>query len=383
MTRHARARTAAVVLASVVVLVMLLASVGVASAQEGTQTPTDTPSDGEITKEQVLTWYENETDLSQEQAQKALEWYRSNYEKISQEKRGMVNLYLREEANEQSQTATPTGGETSNETSSNSNSSSESQVTKKQVLEWAQQGKDLSREQAQRVFEWFNQNQGQFSPTGREIVQNWLEEQLTGAKSDQRNATDAGQSQSVFDFADNSNSEGENQEAETVKPAKEAIKDGEVRGSELPQQFEHRGERIFPNLRLAYEEWDGDHTTLILYAEQDMDLAINDAWLATAETDRPAPIYDVSLSKGYNVIQVPTVQDPRNEEYLSISNGEYIEQVSDPYKPFIRRISKVHIPAIAGGAIAGFTVWFVLFASFRKNRYRDRLVHVAEVLNMR
>lgn len=251
------------------------------------------------------------------------------------------------------------------------------------LAEAASEGANWSEAEAEAAFEWFTSHQSEFSPSERGAIRNWLTEQMTGQASEARESA-ASADETPADATRFHDFTGEDSdETETYDAARSAVEDGEVRESELPDVFEYRGEQIFPNLRLEYEEWDGDQTTLILVAEESMEISMNDAWLASAETDRPAPRYHVSLKEGLNVVQLPTVEDTSGEEYVAISSSEYVETISNPFQPFIERVSKRHIPSVAGGSISGFVVLFVLFASFRKNRYRGRLVHLAEVLRMR
>lgn len=252
-------------------------------------------------------------------------------------------------------------------------------VDKDRVIGWAESGKDLTEDEARAVYRWYTDNIGSFDAEQRELVEGWVTAEIEGKETDPVNRLD----NRVYDFSDETEDGDEDKETRTYQPAVDAINDSDVREGELPDVYEYRGEQIFPNLRLEYEEWDGNQTTLILRADKDMTISLNDAWLASAETDRPAPRYHVELREGLNVVQLPTVPDNANEEYIAVSSTDYVETISDPYKPFIRRISKKHIPAVAGGAIIGFATLFVLFASFRKNRYKGRLVHIAEVLKMR
>jgi len=252
-------------------------------------------------------------------------------------------------------------------------------VDKDRIIEWAESGKDLTEDEARAVYRWYTDNIGRFDADQRELVEGWVTAEIAGKETDPVDRLD----NRVYDFGPEMEDGDEDKETRTYQPAVDAINDSDVREGELPDVYEYRGEQIFPDLRLEYEEWDGNQTTLILRADKDMTISLNDAWLASAETDRPAPRYHVELQEGLNVVQLPTVPDNANEEYIAVSSTDYVETISDPYKPFIRRIGKKHIPAVAGGSILGFATLFVLFASFRKNRYKGRLVHIAEVLKMR
>jgi|GEM_PF-6078718 len=328
----------------------------------------ETPTETEITNDQIMDWYNSEADLSDEDAKRALDYYNNNYEEFDSEVRGSVSLYLEGEVNE-AETSTQEPTATPQETD-------QSDVSKDDFLQYAREGQDVSKDEARSLYSTYTDNIGRFDADERELVENWLKDQIAGRESE---ATGTGLDERSFQFVEDDGSN--NTETETYQPALEAINDSQVTGSELPDVFDYRGERVLPGLRLEYEEWSGNHTTLILVADRDMTVSLNDAWLASSDIDRAAPRYEVDLQQGHNVVQVRTLADNQGEEYLAVSSTDYVNTITNPYEPFIDRIQKRHIPAIVGGSVLGFVSLFVLFASSRKNKYKGRFVHIDKVLN--
>lgn len=256
-------------------------------------------------------------------------------------------------------------------------SSSEFNLTQDNVLQYARDGRNISRDRAQRAYNWFNQNQGDYSSSEREIVQSWATAQLANQTTEptQNNSTES----RSFIFSDNQRYEQYNYGSErndTYQAAIEAIKDGEIRENELADYYQTRQERITPRLDLQYVEWQGNQTTLIIKAEEETTLSLNDGVLASQEYTRSAPKHTVELNKGLNVVQLPTVRSQqRGIECVSFSttdsvnmkcSGEPVNLVSW-FKSFIS-VGNV----IAATLLGAVTYYIVRTARLKYRSYKKK-----------
>jgi hypothetical protein len=204
------------------------------------------------------------------------------------------------------------------------------------IVQWAEQGKDISSERAESLIDWLNE-EGVSELTGTEYqtVSSWLTSQI--GSDGTTTTTTPPTTTSPTDSGSDSSSDGESH----YQQAQDAIKDGQVSEGELGDAWTMTDRQIGP-MTVVAKEFEGGQATFVYRLDKPAQIAYSDDIRYQKGLETPIHTTGTQTS-GLHVVQLNTMEAGGREQVgfqaggtkRWVSNGveatsdNIVEQVKD------------------------------------------------------